>query len=49
MRSIAVYVLLSAFLCSRVASAGRAVADTAVAEPGEKKVDVDVFVMSKCP
>jgi hypothetical protein len=51
MKPIAVYVLLSAVLCSHFASAGRAVALSAVAEPGygEKKVDVDVFVMSKCP
>lgn len=50
-RSTTLVCILATLLCGPLASAGRAVTGAAVAEPGygEKKVDVDLFVMSKCP
>lgn len=54
MRVLIVSVFLACMLCSHTVAAGRAVATgpTGCAdEPGlcDKKVDVDLFVMSKCP
>lgn len=49
-----VSILLAFLLCSHAVAAGRAVATGPAGcadEPGlcDKKVDVDLFVMSKCP